>query len=138
MKENLIAGFVLLMGLFLAVTAFNDSRDRSKLDARGIDIISEPLDGYTERRKAGVVIGYSVSPRYKTQNGQTYTCSGNVDKEVVDRLQGFPVIKVRYLATKPQVCYVDGAETSGVWFLMLISIVMTLGSGAYIYNRSSL
>lgn len=138
MKENLIAGFLLLVGLFLAVNAFNESRDRSKLDARGIDVISEPLDGYTERRKAGVVIGYSVSPHYKAQNGQTYTCSGNVDKGVIDSLQGLPVIKVRYLATKPQVCYVNGAETSGVWFVMLMGMIMILGSGAYIYNRSSL
>lgn len=138
MKEILMAGLIFILGLWLTCIAFGEHRDYAKLDTQGIDVMSEPLDGYTKHTKAGVTTGYSIYPKFQTQNGESHSCSGNVDQEIVDHLQALPIIKVRYLSIDPSICRVDGADTKGVWFIMLIGIGMVLGSAAYIYNRSSL
>ncbi|XID74969.1 hypothetical protein ACF3NA_10800 [Alkanindiges sp. WGS2144] len=138
MKAILGALVVLILGLFLLMQGCSERRDNKNLATQGIEVISEPLDGYTERRKAGVVIGYSVAPDFKTRNGERYHCSGEVSKEVIDRLQGFPVIKVRYLPGKPSVCSVEGEKTGELWFVILLGLGLIIGSLAYAYNQWTL
>ncbi|OTG91943.1 hypothetical protein [Acinetobacter sp. ANC 3813] len=138
MKEKIFALIILFGGLILSITSFNDSRDYSKVEKRGIDVMSEPMTQYAERTKRGAVVGYNISPRFKAKDGAMYTCHGDVAKAVIDRLRDNPVIKVRYLLNSPEVCMIEGQNTKNFWFLMTIGLMMILGSAAYIYNRSNL
>lgn len=138
MKEIIWALIILIGGLVLAITSFNDSRDAAKLEKYGIEVVSEALSQYTENTKNGAVTGYSIAPSYKVQGGGMYTCHGNVSKDVIDRLQVNPTIKIRYLLTDPTICTIEGKEKSQYWLVILIGAVMFLGSAAYLYNRSSI
>ena len=138
MKAFALSVIVLIMGIFLLTQGCSDRRDNQRLASYGVEVMSEPLADYTERRKGGVVIGYSVRPDFKTQQGQQYHCSGEVSKETIDQLQGNPVIKVRYLPQKPSVCSVDGEKTGGLWLVILLGLGLIIGSIAYGYNQWTL
>lgn len=138
MKEKFFAGIICILGIFLALEGCSERSDQAKLAERGIEVMSQPITGYTQRTKRGVTTGYEVSPIFQTTTGQTYTCHGNVSESTINQLQHNPVIKIKYLLNDPSICAVDHAETNGVWFAILIGLGMALGSVAYIYNRSSL
>lgn len=135
MKTIALSVIILIMGIFLLTEGCSERRDNQRLASYGVEVTSEPLANYTERRKGGMVIGYSVSPDFKTQQGEQYHCSGEVSKEVIDDLQGNPVIKVRYLPGKPSVCSVEGEKTSELWLVILLGLGMIIGSIAYAYNQ---
>jgi hypothetical protein len=135
MKEIFFALLVLFGGVVLLVEANNDRRDQASVKTNGIDVISEPLEGYTIRKKAGVAIGYDLRANFKTTTGASHTCFGSVQKDTIDRLEGAPTIKVRYLAQDPDICSLEGEEKGSFWFVTLISLGLIIGSIAYIYNR---
>lgn len=138
MKEIILALLVLLGGLVFSIGAFNSSRDISKLEKQGVEVISEPLLEYAEQVKNGTVIGYNISPSFKAKDGGIYTCRGDVEKEVIENLRVNHTIKIRYLLNAPKVCEIDGQKQESFGFMMIVGIIMVLGSGAYIYNRSGL
>ena len=138
MKEKIFALIVLFGGLFLSITAFNDSRDYSKVLSMGVDAMSEPITQYMEKTKRGAVIAYNISPSFKAKDGMIYTCHGDVAKEIIDRLRDNPIIKIRYLINSPQICMIEGQDNQNFWFVITIGLVMALGSAVYIYNRSNL
>ena len=138
MKEILVSICILVLGMWLSFSAFGDYRSHARLETQGIDVMSQPLEKYTEKTKAGITVGYNVSPEFITQSGGSYSCYGNVDKGIIDHLQGLPIIKVRYLPNDPSVCSIEGAEKNGAWFLILLGIAMAIGSALFIYNRSTL
>lgn len=138
MKEIFFALLVLLGGVVLFIEANGDRRDQASVQANGIDVMSEPLEGYTIRKKAGVTIGYDLRANFKTTSGASHTCSGSVKKETIDRLEGAPMIKVRYLAQDPKVCSLEGEEAGSFWFVTLLSLGLIIGSIAYIYNRMTI
>ncbi len=138
MKEIFFALLVLLGGVVLFIEANGDRRDQASVQANGIDVMSEPLEGYTMRKKAGVTIGYDLRANFKTTSGASHTCSGSVKKEIIDRLEGAPMIKVRYLAQDPNVCSLEGEEAGSFWFVTLLSLGLIIGSIAYIYNRMTI
>ncbi len=138
MKEIFFALLVLVGGVVLFIEANGDRRDQASVKAHGIDVMSEPIEGYTVRKKAGVTIGYNLTANFKTTSGASHRCSGSVEKQTIDRLQGAPVIKVRYLAQDPQVCSLEGEEAGSFWFVTLLSLGLIVGSIAYIYNRMTI
>lgn len=141
MKEMLMAALVLLMGLWLSVVSLGTNRDQSRLAKYGVEVQSAPLEGYTERKKGGVTVDYRIKAAFTAKNGGHGNCWGSVDKAMIDRLKENPVVTVRYLPTDPnlEVCQVMGAtsESGTSWFLILLGLVLTLGSAAFMYNRWS-
>ncbi|WP_407304578.1 hypothetical protein [Acinetobacter sp.] len=138
MKEKFFAGIICILGIFLVLEGCGERSDQAKLAERGIEVMSQPITEYNQRTKRGVTMGYEVSPTFQTTTGQTYTCHGNVSESIINQLKYNPVIEIKYLLNDPSICAVDHAETSGIWFAILIGLGMALGSVAYIYNRSSL
>lgn len=138
MKEIIFALIVLFGGVFLLIEANSDRRDQASVQANGIDVMSEPLDGYTIRKKRGVTIGYDLRANFKTTTGAAYTCFGGVEKETIDRLEGAPIIKVRYLARDPSICKLEGEKAGNFLFVTLLALGLIVGSIAYIYNRMTL
>lgn len=138
MKEIIFALLVLFGGVVLFIEVNGDRRDQASVQANGIDVMSEPLEGYTVRKKAGVTIGYDLRANFKTTSGASHICSGSVKKETIDRLESVQMIKVRYLAQDPKVCSLEGEEAGSFWFITLISLGLIIGAIAYVYNRVTL
>lgn len=132
------AAFGILAGLYIALTGYSDHSDYEKLKKYGVEVVSEPLTDYVERTKGGRTVGYSVTPKFKTESGSMGSCSGSVDKAMIDRLENTePTLKVRYLSSNPSVCQVEGADEKGGWFVTILGTVMFLGAGAYLFNYLS-
>ncbi|MDE2420584.1 MAG: hypothetical protein KGO49_05325 [Gammaproteobacteria bacterium] len=137
MKDILVALCILVLGIWLFFSAFGDYRSHARLETEGIDVVSEPLDKYTEKTKGGVTIGYDIAPNFQTKSGGNHSCYGSVDKEIIDHLKGMPIIKVRYLPSDPSVCSIEGAKKGDLWFVILLGLGMMIGSVLFMYNKST-
>ncbi len=72
------------------------------------------------KEKAGIVIGYEISLIFKTQNGSDYSCYGSVPKKIIDKLQGDPLIKIKYLQSDPEKCEIEGEEHESSWLYLFV------------------
>lgn len=136
MKELFYAALVLLMGVFLTYTGCSERRDQSKLEKYGIEVQSQPLEGYTERKKAGVTVGYTINPQFTANNGGAYKCHGSVEESTIKALENNPIVTVRYLGTDPDVCQIKEAssESFSNWLVILLGIGLMGGAAAFVYN----
>ncbi len=137
-KVVIVSLFFFFAGLYFINEGYHEHSRFSKLEKLGINVMSEPLEGYTENKRNGTTEDYSIYPIFKDDKGNTYKCSGQVDKPIIDSMQENPVIEIRYLADDPYTCQIKGADTRGTWMEFGLGMVMTLVSSVFLFNALSI
>ena len=145
LRTLLMPLLVLIMGFPALIGGCSQRKDFKRLEATPIEVISEPVEEYTEhtermrvRRLVSfrVKVRHFVNVRYRASDGY-YSCSAEVGQEIIDRLKASSnsVLRIRYASTDHAVCdVVGGLPRDNGFFLIGVGLILIIGSSAYIYN----
>ncbi len=138
LRELLYLFCALLGGLYFAWNGFGDYMNLQRLSTRAaITTSSLPLEGYTQEKtgRGPTDYVYSIKAKYRDTQGQLHGCLDYIEKPTLDQLLQKPIVKVRYLKNRPNVCMVEGArrEEHGLLkgFAGLLVVLGVMGFGVY-------
>jgi hypothetical protein len=135
-KLKIIAVLAIIIGPVLMVMAYLEKQEYDNIAKNGIETVGIPMvKTASAGRKSSRT--YKVEVEYKDETGATKNNTLKVSKELYDRVDAMPILRLKYLKADPSKMIVVGFPKSSAGGITggLVVFLLGIGGTAFFFLR---